>query len=207
MKAALNRLLLAAGAALAGAGLLEAGPPLPTFRNVTEEAGLSGFRYVNGASGRHYTVEVNGSGIAAFDYDGDGWVDIYAVNGAPLPGYRHEGPPPANALYRNNGDATFTDVTAAAGVGDTGYGMGCAAGDYDNDGFVDLYVTNWGANVLYHNNGDGTFTDVSVQAGVADPAWGHGCAFGDYDGDGDLDLYVTNWVVYALGDEEKATVP
>jgi hypothetical protein len=164
------------------------------FVEVTLEAGID-FTYVNGASGRKYMPECMGSGAALFDYDNDGTLDLYIVNGAPLPGFQCE-EQPTNALYRNNGDGTFADVTVQAGVGDTGYGMGAAVGDYDNDGDEDLYVTNFGPNVLYRNNGDGTFTDVSVQAGVGDRGWGTNAAFVDYDQDGDLDLYVANYMEF-----------
>ena len=105
---------------------------------------------------------------------------------------------PTNCLYENNGDGTFTDVTEEAGVGDTGYGHGCAVGDYNNDGYLDLYVTNYGNNRLYRNNGDGTFTDVAEVAGVAEPRWSSSCAFADYDRDGNLDLYVVNYIVFDI---------
>ena len=159
---------------------------------VTEAAGLE-FHHVDGRSGQRYFLETVGSGTAFFDYDGDGLIDIYFVNGADLPGFSSPAPP-TNRLYRNNGDGTFTDVTEQAGVGDTGYGAGCAVGDYDNDGNLDLYVTNFGANVLYRNNGDSTFTDVTQHAGVGDDRWSLGCAFADYDNDSFVDLYVTNYI-------------
>ena len=172
------------------------------FVNVIAEAGIE-FNYVNGASGRKYMPEPMGSGAAFFDYDNDGYLDLYIVNGAPLPGFRCEGELIRNALYRNNRDGTFTEVTEEAGVGDTGYGMGVATGDYDNDGDQDLYVTNFGANVLYRNNGDGTFTDVTRSAGVGDEGWGANAAFADYDGDGDLDLYVANYVDFDVQHNKK----
>ena len=128
--------------------------PAPQFVEITEEAGLD-FRYVNGASGHKYMVEAVGSGAAFFDDDGDGWLDLYIVNGAPMPGYR--GPSSPNAHYRNQRDGTFADVTASAGTGDAGFGMGAAVGDYDNDGDADLYVTNYGPNVLYRNEGSRRF--------------------------------------------------
>ena len=162
------------------------------FTDVTEAAGLQ-FHHVDGRSGQRYFLETVGSGAAFFDYDSDGFVDIYFVNGADLPGFNSP-IPPTNRLYRNNADGTFTDVTEQAGVGDTGYGAGCAVADYDNDGDLDLYVTNFGANVLYRNNGDSTFTDVTQHTGVGDNRWSLGCAFADYDNDGFVDLYVTNYI-------------
>ncbi|MFH1568744.1 MAG: CRTAC1 family protein [Gemmatimonadota bacterium] len=165
----------------------------PRFVDVTAAAGID-FVYTDGATGRKYMPETMGSGAAFFDYDGDGELDLYVVNGAPLPGFQAP-TPPTNALYRNRGDGTFADSTAAAGVGDTGYGMGAAVGDCDNDGDADLYVTNFGANVLYRNQGDGRFA-ADAGAGVADPGWGTSAAFADYDRDGDLDLYVANYMDY-----------
>ena len=139
-----------------------------------------------------------GSGAAFVDYNSDGHIDLYVVNNpGPLHAEITEASP-GNTLYRNNGDGTFTDVTEEAGVGDRGYGMGCVFGDYDNDGDLDLYVTNYAENVLYRNNGDGTFTDVTEEAGVGDARWGTGAAFGDYDNDGDLDLYVPNYIEHDL---------
>lgn len=166
------------------------------FVDVTQEAGIH-WRHVDGRSGQKYFMETLGSGAAFFDYDADGDADLYFVNGAPLPGYVAE-EVPTNCLYQNNGDGTFTDVTEIAGVGDTGYGHGCAVGDYNNDGQLDLYVTNYGANRLYRNNGDGTFTDVTEIAGVMEPRWSSSCAFADYDGDGYLDLYVVNYIVFDI---------
>jgi len=163
-----------------------------TFTPVTEQAGIQ-FKHVDGRSGRRYFLETVGSGVAFFDYDGDDWLDIYLVNGADLPGFTSQ-IPPTNKLYRNNRNGTFTDVTKEAGVGDTGYGGGCAVADYDNDGDLDLYVTNFGPNVLYRNNGDGTFTDVTQRAGVGDTRWSLGCSFADYDNDGFVDLYVANYI-------------
>ena len=163
-----------------------------SFTDMTAAAGLQ-FHHVDGRSGQRYFLETVGSGAAFFDYDEDGWIDIYFVNGADLPGF-HSSQSPTNKLYRNNGDGTFRDVTEQAGVGDTGYGGGCAVGDYNNDGNLDLYVTNFGANVLYRNNGDSTFTDVTDSAGVGDPRWSLGCAFADYDNNGFVDLYVANYI-------------
>lgn len=170
---------------------------------VTERAHID-FQHVDGRGGRRYFLETVGSGVAFFDYDGDGFVDVYFVNGADLPGFTSK-TPPTNKLYRSNGDSTFTDVTESAGVGDTGYGSGCAVGDYDNDGNLDLYVTNFGKNVLYRNNGDGRFTDVTQRSGVGDVRWSLGCAFADYDNDGFLDLYVTNYINFRLEEHKSCT--
>ena len=174
-----------------------------SFTTVTGAAGLQ-FRHVDGRSGQRYFLETVGSGAAFFDYDGNGLTDIYFVNSADLPGFSSS-IPPTNCLYRNNGEGTFTDVTEQAGVGDTGYGAGCAVADYDNDGYLDLYVTNFGANVLYRNNGDGTFTDVTQHAGVGDNRWSLGCAFADYDNDGFVDLYVTNYIDFHFETHTKCT--
>ena len=166
------------------------------FVDVTQEAGIH-WKHVDGRSGQKYFMETLGSGAAFFDYDADGDSDLYFVNGAPLPGYITE-ETPTNCFYQNNGDGSFTDITQKAQVGDTGYGHGCAVGDYNNDGRLDLYVTNYGTNRLYHNNGDGTFTDVAEAAGVTEPRWSTSCAFADYDSDGNLDLYVVNYIVFDI---------
>ncbi|MHC4398623.1 MAG: CRTAC1 family protein [Planctomycetota bacterium] len=165
------------------------------LRDVTGQTGIT-FRHTDGSSGRRYIVETVTAGLALFDYDGDGYIDVYLLNGAPLKGTSVDAPP-TNALYRNQGGWNFTDVTDTAGVGNPGFGLGAAVGDYDNDGDPDLYVNNYGPNVLYQNNGDGTFTDVTRQAGVADgDKVGAGASFLDVDGDGDLDLYVANYVKF-----------
>ena len=166
------------------------------FVDVTQEAGIH-WQHADGRSGQKYFMETLGSGAAFFDYDGDGDADLYFVNGAPLPGYVSQ-EIPTNCLYQNNGDGTFTEVTEETGVGDTGYGHGCAVGDYNNDGKLDLYVTNYGTNRLYRNNGDGTFTEVAESAGVMEPRWSTSCAFADYDRDGNLDLYVVNYIVFDI---------
>ena len=166
------------------------------FKDVTEATGI-GFVHSEGKRSSLLPEDV-GSGAGFADYDNDGHIDLYVVNNpGPLDVEITEASP-GNVLYRNNGDSTFTDVTEKAGVGDRGYGMGCIFGDYDNDGYLDLYVTNYGPNVLYRNNGDGTFTDVTEKAGVGETQWGTGAAFGDYDNDGDLDLYVPNYIDHDL---------
>jgi enediyne biosynthesis protein E4 len=155
------------------------------------------FKHNDGGSGRRYIVEYVSAGLALFDYDNDGDEDIYFLNGAPLPGTKVK-TPPKNALYRNDGDFKFTDVTDKARVGDTGHGLGVTVGDYDNDGDLDLYLNNYGPNVLQRNNGDGTFTDVTEKAGVANgKKVGAGVNFLDIDKDGDLDLFVSNYVKFS----------
>ena len=166
------------------------------FLDVTAEAGIH-FKHVDGRSGQKFLLETLGSGAVFFDYDNDGDIDLYIVNAADLPGFTSP-LAPTNALYRNNGDGTFIDVTAEASVGHAGYGVGCAAADYDNDGDQDLYVTNYGSNVLYRNNGDGTFSDVTQKARVGDSRWSTSCAFLDYDLDGDVDLYVVNYMKFSI---------
>ncbi|MCI0357619.1 MAG: VCBS repeat-containing protein, partial [Planctomycetaceae bacterium] len=161
--------------------------------DVTAASGID-FRHHDGGGGQGYIVEGMTAGLATFDYDNDGLIDIYFLNGAPLKGTVVDKPPRA-ALYRNNGDWTFTDVTDEAGVGNRGHGLGVTVGDYDNDGDQDIYVTNFGPNVLYRNNGNRTFTDVTSEAGVANPnKVGAGASFFDMDADGDLDLFVGNYV-------------
>ena len=172
------------------------------FTDATAELGIE-FRHTNGESGEKYFIEPIGSGVALFDFDNDGDLDLYLANGSNLPGAIAP-IPPTNRFYRNDGD-TFTDVTTQASVGDTGYSLGCCVGDYDNDGFTDLYVTNYGANVLYHNNGDGTFTDVTESAGVGGDQFSSGCAFVDLDADGYLDLYVVNYVQFDLETNPECT--
>lgn len=163
--------------------------------DVTKETGIA-FIHTDGSGGQRYIVETVSAGLALFDYDGDGDEDIYFLNGAPLKGTK-AAKPPTNALYRNDGNFKFTDVTKRAGVGDTGFALGVAAADYDNDGDLDMYVNNYGANILYRNNGDGTFFDVTSQAGVANgDKVGAAAMFLDIDKDGDLDLFVANYVVF-----------
>jgi len=165
------------------------------LRDVTGQTGVT-FVHTDGSSGKRYMIEGVCCGLALFDYDGDGDVDIYFLNGAPLKGTKAD-VPPVNELWRNDGNWKFTNATKKAGVGDAGYGLGVTVGDYDNDGDGDLYLNNFGPNVLYRNNGDGTFTNVTKQAGVANgDKVGAGANFLDIDADGDLDLYVSNYVKF-----------
>ncbi len=171
--------------------------PIVHFTDVAQKAGLTTPVVFGGEKTKKYIIETTGTGVAIFDYDNDGWPDIFVVNGTTLEALPKSSAPTSH-LYRNNHDGTFTDVTEKAGLTHTGWGQGVCVGDYDNDGFEDLYVTYYGKNVLYHNNGDGTFTDASEKAHVAGTgkAWGTGCAFVDYDLDGKLDLFVANYVDY-----------
>ena len=166
----------------------------PTFTEVASASGIT-FRHVSGATTEKNMIEDMGSGVCVLDYDADGDPDLYFVQSGPV---RGEAARPANVLYRNDGKGRFADVTRQAGVAGNGYGMGCAAGDYDNDGRIDLYVTNFGPDILYRNNGDGTFRDVTKQTGVTNPLWSTSAAFADYDGDGRLDLFVANYVDFSL---------
>ena len=163
------------------------------FTDVTEQAGIN-FKHVSTPEKR-YIVESMSGGVALIDYDNDGCLDIYLVNSLTVDLVRANGKS-KSALYRNNGDLTFTDMTEKAGVGDIGWGMGAAVGDYNNDGFDDIYVTCVGPNHLLRNNGNGTFTDVTEKAGVGDPRWSAGASFVDYDHDGKLDLFVANYVSF-----------
>ena len=181
----------------------EVGSSSPTSRRA---AGLSRAVNVSGSrDNKRFLLEEMGCGVALFDYDNDGWLDIFLVNGSSFdPKVRDS--KPSSYLFHNNRDGTFTDVTAKAGLTRSGWGQACCVGDYDNDGFDDLFVTYWGHNVLYHNNGDGTFTDVTAKAGVAGSGnvWGAGCSFLDYDRDGHLDLFVASYVNF---DPAKAPQP
>jgi hypothetical protein len=165
--------------------------PTPQLEDITEKAGIR-FEHFSAPQNR-YIVESTSGGVILLDYDRDGWVDIYFTN-APTVQMAAKGEKSRSALYHNNHDGTFTDVTDKAGVGSPCFAMGGAVGDYNNDGWPDIYVTCLGGNVLYRNNGDGTFTDVAGQAGVTDGRWSTGAAFGDYDGDGFVDLMVSNYV-------------
>jgi enediyne biosynthesis protein E4 len=174
-----------------------------SFINVAKESGLNAKTIFGGEHKNKYLLETTGCGVAFYDYDNDGWLDIFLVNGTRLEGFA-PGSEPTSHLFKNNRDGTFTDVTLKAGVAHSGWGQACCVGDYDNDGWDDLFVTYFGKNVLYHNNGNGTFTDVSEKASVAGNGkrWNTGCAFVDYDRDGKLDLFVANYI-----DMNLATAP
>jgi hypothetical protein len=163
------------------------------------------FTHVNGASGQYYMPEVMGAGAALFDYDTDGDLDVFLVQGRALSGAAADAP--TSRLFRNDGKLRFTDVTSAAGVGVRAYGMGSAVGDYDNDGDLDLFVTSFGPETLYRNNGNGSFTDVTREAGVSDPLWSTSAAFVDYDRDGDLDLFVANYLDFTIADNKICRDP
>ena len=173
------------------------GRPIPQLEDVTAKTGIN-FTHTADPS-KKYIVESMSGGVILFDYDRDGWPDIYFTN-APTVDMAIKGEASLGVLYHNNHDGTFTDVTAKSGLTKPCFAMGGAVGDYDNDGWPDLYVTCLGGNTLYHNNGDGTFTDVTAKAGVADGRWSTGASFGDYDSDGLVDLIVTNYVDFHLND-------
>lgn len=166
------------------------------FADETKKSGLDAFRHRSGTREKAYILEVPGSGVAVLDYDNDGWLDVYLLNGSTYAAYKGKEPAPKAALYRNNRDGTFTDTTAKAGVANERWGFGVAVGDYDNDGWEDFYVANYGKNRLYHNNGNGTFTDVAEKAGVDINVWSAAPTFGDYDGDGRLDLFVAGYLKF-----------
>jgi len=197
--------------ALLGAAAAQAPPPTKrtppaspnaatgvSYRDITTAAGLAGFKHVSGSAEKNYLIEATGSGIALWDFDNDGHLDIYLVNGSTLDRVERGAAAPPGALFRNNGDGTFSDVTVARGVANERWGQGVCVGDFDNDGFEDLYVTNFGRNRLYHNESGRTFKDVAQEAGVSTESWSTGCAFGDYDGDGWLDLFVAGYVTLDL---------
>lgn len=168
------------------------------FRDATSSSGIR-FVHTDGSSGKRHIVETVASGLGLIDFDNDGHLDLFFLNGAPLPGTPPPARRPTNELYRNNGNGTFTDVTATSGVGIEGYALGCAVADYDNDGFEDIFITNYGAHRLLRNNGHGAFTDATVRAGLLNASLGPdyvgaGCAFFDYDRDGHLDLYVGHYL-------------
>jgi len=171
------------------------------FVDVAQQAGLTIPNVWGGIDHKRVIIETKGSGIAFFDYDNDGWLDIYLTNGNRLDAHWPPGKEPTTHLYKNNRDGTFTDVTEKSGLGRTGWQTGVCVGDYDNDGWDDLFCCFWGHNILFHNNGDGTFTDVTQKAGLhrEQGRWGTGCTFLDYDRDGHLDLFVCNYIVLDPG--------
>lgn len=175
------------------------------FTDVTAQAGIS-FRHAHGGTGKRYFLETTGSGACFFDYDNDGWLDLFVVQSGPLPGHPGYGTM-RSVLYRNNRNGTFKDVTTQAGIHFAGYGQGCCAGDYNNDGWIDLYVTGYGGNALYRNKGNGTFIDVTKRANVRGGGWSTSCAFADYNNDGDLDLYVANYLDYRVGQDPSCHLP
>jgi enediyne biosynthesis protein E4 len=180
---------------MAAVGPAPSGPavPVPRFVEVTDRSGVV-FRHISGQEGvKNYIFEAKGGGVGALDYDNDGWMDLYVVQGSTLELHR-SGKDPHGALFHNLGNWRFEEVTEKAGLTRAAWGMGVTAADFDNDGWVDLYLTNLGPNILYHNNGDGTFTDVTDKAGVGDPRWSTSASFGDYDADGLLDLFVPNYL-------------
>ena len=172
-------------------GFVKTGPII--FQDIARQAGLTSWHHTAGTPEKRLILEEKGPGVCLLDYDNDGWLDIYLVNGSNYDALAGKAPAPHAALFHNNHDGTFTDVTEKAGVANERWGYGCAVGDYDNDGWPDLYVTNYGKNRLYHNNHDGTFTDVAEKAGVEIGTWSAGATFGDYDGDGRLDLFVDGY--------------
>ncbi|HJR61598.1 MAG TPA: CRTAC1 family protein [Vicinamibacterales bacterium] len=180
-------------------------PPGFSFRNTAREAGLTAVTVFGGTRTNKYLLETTGSGVAVLDFDSDGWLDIFLVNGSVLEGFPSGGAPTAH-LYRNRRDGTFEDVTSKAGLTQSGWGQGACSGDYDNDGYDDLFVTYWGQNRLYHNRANGTFEEVTALSGLATakPRWGAGCAFLDYDRDGRLDLFAANYIDFDLA---SAPVP
>jgi enediyne biosynthesis protein E4 len=176
-----------------------------SFVNVAERAGLTRPVVYGGLDTKRYIIETNGCGVAFLDYDNDGWIDILLLSGTRLEGFP-SGREPTPMLYRNNRNGSFTDVTQQSGLAQTGWASAVSVGDYDNDGFDDLFITYWGQNVLYRNHGDGRFTDQTARAGLATKGrrWGAGCAFVDYDRDGDLDLFVANYLIF---EPEKVQEP
>lgn len=195
-----HRLVIALLAAvLSCASPVGAQSVLPQFNDIAAQAGLTQPVIYGGVEAKKYIIETNGCGVAFYDYDNDGWMDILTLSGTRLEGWP-KGEEPTNRLYRNNRNGTFTDVTAKAGLTRTGWASGLCIGDYDNDGFDDLFITYWGQNALYRNNGNGTFSEMTKQAQLdfTGIRWGSGCTFIDYDRDGRLDLFVSNYLNFDL---------
>jgi enediyne biosynthesis protein E4 len=186
-------------------GFVTTGPVI--FKDIAKEAGLTTWSHHMGTPAKSNIIETVGSGVALIDYDNDGWLDIYLVNGSTYDAETGKTKPPHAALFHNNHDGTFTDVTQKAGVANDRWGFGAVVGDFDNDGWPDIYVSNYGSNRLFHNNHDGTFTDVAEKAGVAiGGAWSTGATWGDYDGDGFLDLFVPGYVHEDKAGQDSSTV-
>ncbi len=181
-----------------------AGAQSVQFRNVARDVGIL-FGHDNDRSEDRHLPETMGSGGVVWDYDNDGWADVLLVGGGPLAGERQTGDGPHHRLFRNRGDGTFADVTAASGLNGDGHGMGACAADYDNDGWTDLFITGVAADNLYRNAGDGQFVDVTVEAGIDAGPWSASCAFGDVDNDGDVDLYVTRYVDWSIDNNRHCT--
>jgi enediyne biosynthesis protein E4 len=180
--------------AITAGGFVKSGPIV--FQDVAKSAGLTTWHHSAGTPKKEFILEAKGPGVCLLDYDNDGWLDIYLVNGANFDVLAGKSPAPHAALFRNNHDGTFTDVTQKAGAANDRWGFGCVVADYDNDGYPDIYVSNFGKNRLYRNNHDGTFKDVAEQAGVDVDKWSTGATFGDYDGDGKLDLFVAGYLQF-----------
>ena len=178
-------------------GFVKDGPVI--FKDISEKSGLTTWTHKMGTPQKPYILETIGSGVCLLDYDHDGWLDIFIVNGSTYEAFDGKAEAPHAALFHNNHDGTFTNVANIAGVTNDRWGFGCAVGDYDNDGWPDLYVGNYGKNRLYHNNHDGTFTDIAEKAGVTLGNWSTGPSFGDYDGDGLLDLFVPGYIHWDMG--------
>ena len=191
-----------------GPAATSAGPSRPSgpieFTDVTSQAGIQ-FKHNSGAFGKKYLPETMGSGVCFLDYDNDGWQDIFFVNSMDWPGHG-SGEKSFPALYHNNGDGTFTDVTRQAGLAIETYGLGCAVGDYDNDGFDDLYLTAVGSNHLFRNLGNGKFADVTAKAGVSDPGFSASAVWFDYDNDGKLDLFVTHYITWSVETDQYCSL-
>ncbi len=168
------------------------------FEDIARQAGLTAVDVYGGETHKDFIIETTGNGAAVFDYDNDGWPDVFLPNGSTVEGFA-AGSAPTGHLYHNNHDGTFSDVSAKAGVARAGWGQGACVGDFDNDGNLDLLETFWGQNVLFHNNGDGTFTDVTEKAGLKTPKdeWSTGCSFIDYDRDGKADLFISRYVDFS----------
>ena len=185
-------------------GFVATGPVI--FEDISEKAGVTHWTHKMGEPDKRYILETNGSGVGLIDYDNDGWLDIYLVNGSTFKALDGKEASPHAALFHNNHDGTFTDVTAKAGVANDRWGFGVAIADYDNDGWPDIFVANYGRNRLYHNNHNGTFTDMAEKAGVTLGNWSAGATWGDYDGDGKLDLFVSGYVHFDLNNKPESGV-